>query len=134
MTEISIQENNTQEEIKEVKPKKKNFWWIFTVIILTTATIIGTAHFEICKFPYYGDWVFGDTKITINANYNSKYNVIKINLVADEIIEDWQVNASGGNAKGIKLVCETSDKSLKREFQFDDISLETGKKLKQAFL
>lgn len=130
--ETSTHENDENIEIQEVEPKKKKFWWIFTIIILTIATIIGVAYFEICKSPYYGGWVFGDTEITVNANYNSKYNVIKIDLVADEIIEDWQVNASGGSVNGIKLGCETSDKSLKREFQFDDISLETGKKVETS--
>lgn len=134
MTEVETptDDKNKQEALKKAKSSKSCLWEILIVVILTTITIVGVAYFEICKFPYYGGWVFGDTEVTVNANYNSKYNVIKIDLVADEIIEDWQVKASEGSVDGIKLECETNDKSIKREFQFDDISLEVGKKVETS--
>lgn len=129
MTEISIQENNTQEEIKEVNPKKHKFWEILIVVLLTIATIIGVIYWEICNAPFNKSWLFGDTEVNINANYNSKYNVIKLDLIADEVVEKWQVSATGGKVEGIKIECETSDKSVKREFKFEDISLKEGEKI-----
>lgn len=135
MTEIdtSTLVSDNQEETKEIKSHKHNKLWEFLIVaLLVIATIIGVAYFEICKAPYYGAYNFGDTKVTVNANYNSKYNVIKIDFVANEIIEDWQVRASNGKVLGIKLICETSDKSIKKEFQFDDISLQAGEKIETS--
>lgn len=129
MTGTSIQENNNQAEINKVKSKKNKFWEILIVALLTIATIIGVVYFEICNAPFNKSWIFGDTEVNINANYNSKYKVIKLDLIADEIVEKWQVAATGGKVDGIKIECETSDKSVKRDFKFDDISLKEGEKI-----
>ena len=128
-SELSTVEEEKQEKIQ---PKKQKFGEIIVAVLLVIATIIGVAYFEICKAPFYGNWVFGDTLVTVNARYNVKYNVIKIDLIVDEVVEDWQVKASNGNVEGISLECETSDKSIKREFIFDDISLKTGEKIETS--
>lgn len=131
--ETSTRENNDNTEIQEIKTKKNDFWWIFAVIVLTIATVVGVAFYEICKLPFSHNFVFGDTNVTINANYNSEYKIIKIDLLTDEIVEDWQVTVSDGKVDGIKLICENEDKSLKRDFQFEDIALETGKNVETSF-
>lgn len=131
MTESEL---STIEEEKQgkIKSKKHTFGEIIVAALLVIVTIIGVAYFEICKAPFNGNWVFSDTFVTVNARYNVKYNVIKIDLIVDEVIEDWQVKASNGNVEGISLECETSDKSIKREFKFDDVSLKTDEKIETS--
>ncbi len=131
--ETNTHENENQEqEINPIQSKKLKYWQIFLIILLALITICFIAYIEICKFPYNGSYLFGDSEVSIKANYNSKYNIIKIDLSADEVIEEWQVEASGGTVEGIKLECETNDKSIKREFKFEDISLEVGKNVETS--
>lgn len=123
---------NQEQEINPTQSKKLKYWQVFLIILLVFITICFIAYKEICKFPYNGSFIFGDTEVSIKANYNSKYNVIKIDLITDQAIEEWQVDASGGTVEGIKLECETNDKSIKREFKFEDISLEVGKNVETS--
>lgn len=123
---------NQEQEINPTQSKKFKTWQVFLIILIVLITICFIAYREICKFPYNESYLFGDTEVSVKANYNSKYNIIKIDLSADEVIEEWQVDASGGTVEGIKLECETNDKSIKREFKFEDISLEVGKNVETS--
>ncbi len=89
--ETNTHENENQEqEINPIQSKKLKYWQIFLIILLALITICFIAYIEICKFPYNGSYLFGDSEVSIKANYNSKYNIIKIDLSADEVTEEWQ--------------------------------------------
>ena len=47
------------------------------------------SHIEECKAPLYRSMSFGDTDVNVDAFYNDKYDVIKVDLTVYEIIDDW---------------------------------------------
>ncbi len=140
-TENNIEQNEPVTEEQDYinkhaemeKPKKKSKHRIFNFLAVTLIIVCGLiflAYREICAMPYEGSFIFGDTTVIINATYNSKYQIAKIDLTLDEIIEDWQIKIANGNVEEIKLECETSDKTVKKEFKFKNIDLTEGEQIK----
>ncbi len=114
------------------KTKKKSKLKIFVFCVITFISLCGLIslyYFEKCISPLNRSLIFANTEVNINANYNLKYNIIKIDLVADEVVEKWQVIATGGTVDGFVVECETGDKSVKKIFEFDNISLKEGEKI-----
>ena len=124
----TIEENKQLNNTGIVKPKKKNklihkillFLGIIMVVFCVTAFFI---YREICALPYERHDNMGDTPVSVSATYNAKYHIAKIDLNIDEVIEKWQVTFSDGHINEIKLICETNDKTVKREFKFINIPL-----------
>lgn len=111
----------------KVKNAKSHFW---TIALLACGALIFILYRNICAMPLEINSTFGDTPITINATYNTRYHVAKIDLTIDEFIEDWQVNLTNGKIEAIKMVCETQDKTVKKEYKFNDIELTEGQQIK----
>lgn len=106
---------------------------LFTVIFL--GLLLGFLHYkniQISKEPYSTTWLFADTNTHISASYNDDYDVINIDLTIDEIIEPWQIEEIGSNITEIKIICKTYD-GLKKEFNFKDITLNSGEKIKGRY-
>lgn len=120
-------------ENKMNKSKKSIFYVILAVfiIIITVVITLGIVGYrEYCSLPYESTEIVGDTAVSISATYNSKYHVAKIDLTIDEIVEDWQVRATNGLIKDdVKIECETSDGTVKKEFKFQNISLTEGEQI-----
>lgn len=115
------------------KPKKKSKYRMLKILLINSIIFCGLiflTYRAICLMPYEGNFILGDTPISINATYNSRYRIAKINLTIEEIIEDWQVNTANGSINEIKLKCETNDKTVKKEFKFKNIDLTEGGQVK----
>ena len=87
------------------------------------------SHIEECKAPLYRSMSFGATDVNVDAFYNDKYDVIKVDLTVYEIIEDWQIDMIGSNTE-FTLVAQSMDSTLKKEFNFKDIFLKSGENIK----
>lgn len=99
-----------------------------TLIILIIALLTGAFTFIWYKQkPLERDIKIKDTDIHIETSYNVKYKIIRLNIVLDEVIEEWQIN-SIGEITNIKLECETQDKTVKKEYEFNEVKLAKGKK------
>lgn len=147
--EVSVQTGKTNEEdlseqVEEIEPvlnkekssnehkkkpqrklKRKIFAFLFIALIIC-CTAIFIVYREICAMPFERDDYLADTHVFVKATYSTKYHVAKINLTIDEVIEKWQVTFSNGSISEIKLICETDDETVKKEFSFKNILLLEG--------
>ena len=117
------------------KPKKKSKHRIFKFLIVALIIVCGLiflAYREICAMPFERNDYIGDTSVSVRATYNTKYHVAKIDLTIDEVIEKWQVTLSNGNVSEIKLLCETGDETVKKDFVFKNIPLVEGETIKTS--
>ena len=111
------------------KPKRSLKHKIFAFLLIAliiSCTAIFIVYREICAMPYERDDYLADTHVVVKATYNTKYHITKIDLTIDEVIEKWQVTLSNGNINEIKLICETNDKTVKKDFSFKNILLVEG--------
>lgn len=75
----------------------------------------------------------GDTKFTILTDYND-YGTVEMKLTMDEIVEDWQIAASGGVISGLTLRFTPNDGTEIKEMKFKDITLKSGENINTKYL
>ena len=75
-----------------------------------------------------------DTDLHIATSYNDKYGIARLDITIDETIEDWQIKAIGQNLTYIKLECETKDRTIKKDYEFTDVELNKGEKIKGSLI
>ena len=75
-----------------------------------------------------------DTDLHIETSYNDKYEISRLDITIDEIVEDWQIKAIGEDTTFIKLECETKDKTIKKDYEFWNIKLNKGEKIKGSLI
>ncbi len=75
-----------------------------------------------------------DTDLHIKSSFNDKYNIARLDITIDEIIEDWQIKAIGDNTTYIKLECETKDKTIKKDYDFWNVELNKGEKINGSII
>ena len=110
----------------------KSFLFIIFIFIVFASIIFGYFYFinNQQKAPYNRTVKINDTDTYIETSYNDKYDITRLDITIDEIIEDWQIKAIGNDKTDIKLECETQDKTVKKEYDFKDIPLNKGEKIK----
>lgn len=77
---------------------------------------------------------FSDTDVHIETSYNDKYGISRLDITIDEIVEDWQIKAIGEDTTFIKLECETKDKTIKKDYEFWNVKLNKGEKIKGSLI
>jgi hypothetical protein len=77
---------------------------------------------------------FSDTDVHIETSYNDKYGISRLDITIDEIVEDWQIKAIGEDTTFIKLECETKDKTIKKDYEFWNVKLNKGEKIKCSLI
>ena len=77
---------------------------------------------------------FSDTDVHIETSYNDKYGISRLVITIDEIVEDWQIKAIGEDTTFIKLECETKDKTIKKDYEFWNVKLNKGEKIKGSLI
>lgn len=77
---------------------------------------------------------FSDTDVHIETSYNDKYGIPRLDITIDEIVEDWQIKAIGEDTTFIKLECETKDKTIKKDYEFWNVKLNKGEKIKGSLI
>lgn len=130
---VTKEQDSINKYAEAEKSKEKSKYRIFKILLIGSIIFCGLiflTYHAICLMPYEGNFILGDTPITISATYNSRYRIAKINLTIEEVIEDWQVKTANGTINEIKLECETNDKTVKREFKFKNIDLTEGEQVK----
>lgn len=75
-----------------------------------------------------------DTDLYIATSYNDKYGIARLDITIDETIEDWQIKAIGNNLTYIKLECETKDRTIKKDYEFPNVELNKGEKIKGSLI
>ena len=69
------------------------------------------------KSPFERTYKISDTDIYIKTTYNDKYNIGRLDITINEPVEDWQIKSIGYNTTDIVLECETTDKSIKKDYE-----------------
>lgn len=77
---------------------------------------------------------FSDTDVHIETSYNDKYGTSRLDITIDELVEDWQIKAIGEDTTFIKLECETKDKTIKKDYEFWNVKLNKGEKIKGSLI
>ena len=77
---------------------------------------------------------FSDIDVHIETSYNDKYGISRLDITIDEIVEDWQIKAIGEDTTFIKLECETKDKTIKKDYEFWNVKLNKGEKIKGSLI
>ena len=111
---------------------KRAIIWLIIIFLSMLLAIKGLCYWTditIAKEPYNISYRFGDTDTHIYANYNDKYKTINLQLVVDEVIEEWQIEANKELTTEITITCIENNIG-KKEFKFDNIKLIAGQKLK----
>lgn len=119
----------TNEIKKDKKTKTINIVLVFMSILLMILAGL-YIYFEKVKSPFVKDYKIDNTDIKIETSYNNKYKIIRINVTLDEVIEDWQINSLDAKTTTILLICETNDKTIKKEYELNDVPLVKGEKIK----
>lgn len=81
------------------------------------------------KSPFERTYKISDTDIYIKTTYNDKYNIGRLDITINEPVEDWQIKSIGYNTTDIVLECETTDKSIKKDYEIQDIPLIKGENI-----
>lgn len=139
-------ENNQNDKFcsncgKKLATTKRNILLKSFIILVILALSIWLIAYYICiqkskeidEAPYSTSWTFSDTKTYVNTKYNTKYDVIIIDLDIDQKIEQWQIDALNSNTTDIKITCQTYD-GLQKKFNFEDVRLNVGEKLKGKYI
>ena len=53
----------------------------------------------------------------------------RLDITINEPVEDWQIKSIGYNTTDIILECETADKSIKKDYEIQDIPLIKGENI-----
>ena len=81
------------------------------------------------KSPFERTYKISDTEVHIKTTYNNKYNIGRVDITINEPVEDWQIKSIGYNTTDIVLECETTDKSIKKDYEIQDIPLIKGENI-----
>ena len=107
------------------------------ILIIVSAAIAAAAGYyyflEKQKSPFERTYRINDTDTFIEASYNDKHKVIRLNVTIDEVIEDWQINTIGDRTD-MNMECETADKTVKKDYYFYDIPVKSGEKIKASLI
>ena len=124
----------------EGQDKNSNTIAIFVslIVIAIVGAAVGFGYVHIAnskqKAPYEKILKTDGTDVKIETSYNDKYGIVRLNLIIDEVVEDWQIQSIDDDKTYINMICETKDKTVKKEYYFADVSLIKGEKIKATLV